>query len=1025
MSAHVTRQRTVITALIAVLAMLLPIALTAAPAQAATAGTIDSVDFVKDEFPGGSTQEIKVKWSAPDNPSTPLTISIDLPPELQGITDSFPMTGADGKKAGTCQVTKTTITCTVDDDYVKANPLDLSGEFSFQSRVLTYNDTTIEKTFDFGNVTSPAVTITPDPQVCVENCEFPGQKSLKYGRYNNDKDEITWQIDLPAPKDGIAPGKTISVRDVIDTSAFEVVGTPVVREARSIRYDTKLKRELPNFADMPADLVTVSADKQTIEFVSRPGLKDGQAGPNTRGMTGSVYAILITVKVLDQGAAGKYTNIAEYTIEGEQTKTVKGDATRYGGSGSVVGTNAGKVAVKKLVTGDAVIETMPDFTLEWTAYDTAKPGDSGTKGSTKIKAGGTFTSKEYPRGTRLVITEVTPTGPDSVTWKKPKFVATDASGTPVPGAEPSETIDITFDSANGNLGKMSYFSLTNEATVDKGTFEAKKVIENPDGLDLSGIDDFVLDYTYPAGSTFPAGSGSLTLPADGTSVTSPELPVGAELSLSEQSPANVPGGTWESSVVSPKTLVIGKDTSAQVEVTNRITKDVGAFSVQKSVSGTGSDLVSDGTEFEVKWSHPAGDGFEAASGTITVTAGGDPVTVEGLPVGAEVTLTEAAPSPIDGGKWLDPKFSKSTFTIVKDQTVTIDLDNPIDLSSGDFEIAKAIDGDGADLVDPQTTFGVDYSYPAGKGFEAGSGTLTVTADGTAVSSGPLPYGATVTLKETAVPVVPGGTWTGHRFDPETITIGDGTTVKVTLTNTIEKDQGGFSLRKSVDGAGADLVPADTEFEFTYSYPGGETFPAGEGTLTVRADGTAVSVDSLPAGAVVTLAEAEPKPVPGATWTALTFDGPNPLVIGKDEVAEVRATNTLTPDEPDDDATADDDSDSGSDGTDSGSDSDSGSDGSDSGSEGSDSGTSADSDAGSTGSDAGADGSDKGTDAGAGADGSASGAGANGSAKGTDAGGKLPRTGADGIVTAAVIAGLLLALGAAAVIITRRRRNSSE
>src|SRR5699024_7282574 len=58
----------------------------------------------------------------------------------------------------------------------------------------------------------------------------------------------------------------------------------------------------------------------------------------------------------------------------------------------------------------------------------------------------------------------------------------------------------------------------------------------------------------------------------------------------------------------------------------------------------------------------------------------------------------------------------------------------------------------------------------------------------AVTSDALPYGAELTLTEQAPAAVEGGTWTGHEFSTDSVTIGDGTTVEVTLTNTIDADE---------------------------------------------------------------------------------------------------------------------------------------------------------------------------------------------------------------------------------------------
>lgn len=312
----------------------------------------------------------------------------------------------------------------------------------------------------------------------------------------------------------------------------------------------------------------------------------------------------------------------------------------------------------------------------------------------------------------------------------------------------------------------------------------------------------------------------------------------------------------------------------------------------------------EGTVFRVHWSHPAGPGYEADEGVVEVAAGGDPVVVDKVPAGARITLTEAAPDPITGGDWLDPVFSQDTFTVIKDQTVAIDLDNPILLQTGKFQVTKKFDGDGADLVPSDMTFELEYSYPAGVGFEAGEGTITVGADGVAVPSGDLPHGAEVTLTEPAPGDVLGGTWQGFSFSPQTFTIEGNTLVEVTLTNTITRDVGSVEISKTVTGQAAGLVGDDATFTFDWSYDegplggqDGETpiYKADSGTIPVPGDGTAITLDGIPAGAKVSFTEVAPDPVTGGTWQPVTWvgdEGPQVTVV-KDESVSVAAVNQIT------------------------------------------------------------------------------------------------------------------------------------
>lgn len=60
-------------------------------------------------------------------------------------------------------------------------------------------------------------------------------------------------------------------------------------------------------------------------------------------------------------------------------------------------------------------------------------------------------------------------------------------------------------------------------------------------------------------------------------------------------------------------------------------------------------------------------------------------------------------------------------------------------------------------------------------------------DGEAVFGDELPFGTVIELTEAAPAAISGGEWTAAEFDQSSITIGDETTVAVTLTNTFDAD----------------------------------------------------------------------------------------------------------------------------------------------------------------------------------------------------------------------------------------------
>lgn len=598
-----------------------------------------------------------------------------------------------------------------------------------------------------------------------------------------------------------------------------------------------------------------SPDFSTLEFTAEAGY---------------VYGIHYVANVLDGGAATTYFNSATVRVGTEVTTMENVPITRQGGGATGIGENVGRFAITKEVLGDVTGLPAQDFSGSFTV---TAPDGTETPGTFTVQGGATWTSTDFPRGSTVHLSEVTPTTPTNIAWGQPSFSQND------------------FALVGGTLTSVT---LTNEATVRTGVFQASKQLTGTDeaiGL-VPDSATFSLDYAYDAGVGFPAGSGALTLDRDGTVATSDPLPVGALLRLSEAAPAAVDGAAWGDATITPSIVTISEGSpAASVVVTNAVRETTGGFSVVKRVTGAGAGHVAGGTPFTVAYEWATPDGARSDAGELNLTVGGDPVSVEGLPEGAVVHLSEVTPSPVEGMTWLDPVFSTNGFTIQGGTRVEVDRDNATALTTGTFEVQKVVAGSGAALVADTTPFTVDYSHEAGTGFEAGSGQLTVLADGETVTSEPLPYGAVVTLSEIDPAAVEGTIWTGASFSTPSFTIGSGTTVSITLINTIELRTGAFSIVKALAGSGADLVLPETGFTVHYAYEAGPGFDAGAGELTVRADGEVVTSEPLPYGAVVTFVESEPDAIDGAVWTEAAFSA-STVTIGADTVVAVTLTNTI-------------------------------------------------------------------------------------------------------------------------------------
>lgn len=710
-----------------------------------TDATLTNIAFVNTEVTSGSDAQLSAQWSLPNNPTTPAGFTLPLGEGIAGRGETFQIRAQDDPTTiiANCVAKTNQIECDFVDSYLEANPLGLRGTVNFWVRVTEEVTTTTEHTFRVGSATA-TIVVNPVGQ-CTENCELDW-KNNKEGSYDAAKQQIMWWAHIGADEGGMKGGESVRVVDTVGDGDHTLVidgSYPGLQYSNTVGTNPYGFQVPVNFQPVPRDKWTLNTTTGEVTFTAEAGY---------------YYQVEYLTKVNDNGDSGAYSNRVEFFVNGTSAGTVTRRQEFSGGGGTGIGTDVGKVSLTKQVDGT----NLPADLVFTGTYAVTPPSGDVINGTWSLTAGETWTSDEFPRGSRVTLTENTPTQPSTVTWSSPSFSSNDFT---LPG------------------GKVTPVTLTNRATVKTGTFSAAKTITGtPAALGMvPTAATFVVDYSYPVGPGFEAGTGELTLPADGSRVESPALPQGV-VTLSERTPAAVDGAAWSAPVITPATVTIGAGAAASFTVENPIAETRGGFSLTKTVSGEGAALLSGDETFTVNYTWTAPDASTGA-GSVEVAAHGRASEVYGIPAGATVTLAEAAPAAVPGVSWQTPVFTSREFVIQAGSYVGIDLDNPAGLATGTFSVAKTVTGSGASLVPADTTFTVDYSYPAGKGFVAGSGSLAVKADGTIATSAPLPFGAVVTLSESTPADIAGGTWGAGSFDLSEITIGDGTVAKVALTNT--------------------------------------------------------------------------------------------------------------------------------------------------------------------------------------------------------------------------------------------------
>ncbi len=398
-----------------------------------------------------------------------------------------------------------------------------------------------------------------------------------------------------------------------------------------------------------------------------------------------------------------------------------------------------------------------------------------------------------------------------------------------------QTGDVFNNSATGqtfdvDASPVVYTDATGGGDGDGlGNFTVTKDVTGT-GAGAVGSQVFTVTYSYVEGGT--TKTGELTI-ADGQAEGLTGITEGTVITLSEATPTTA-GVTYGTPVFTgtgvtdngdgSATFTIGDLSDIAITLTNPATLVPGGFEVTKDVTGTGAGVVGD-QEFTVTYSYDLNG--TAQTGELTV-ADGVADSLDGVPVGTVVTLTEVVPT-TPGVTYGTPVFSgtgvtdngdgSATFTIGSG-TVAIGLENPATQILGGFDVTKDVTGTGSALVGGQE-FTVEYSYVLNGSTETGE--LTI-ADGQNEGLADLPFGTEVTLSEVTpttagvtygTPVFSGTGVTNNGDGTATFTIGSGT-VAIGLENPATQILGGFDVTKDVTGTGEARVGSQ-DFTVDYSY----------------------------------------------------------------------------------------------------------------------------------------------------------------------------------------------------------------
>ena len=513
----------------------------------------------------------------------------------------------------------------------------------------------------------------------------------------------------------------------------------------------------------------------------------------------------------------------------------------------------------------------------------------------KVTRGQTISfDKPFPTGTvisnlREDISKANRALPDGYVWKDPKFtIGSTATTSLTIGDRTTTAVDL--------------LNTVGVGVADNGF----QVVKKASGAEGAAAKKFSFSYTC----TLPDNtekSGQITdVPGDGTPVASTEeFPVGTTCEVTEETAgAGIDGYTLDPAGHETQSVTIGRVSAPTVTATftNTYTRDVGRFSVKKTVAGDAGAAAPSSYTFDYTC---RAVGKDAITGTIVVGKGESKNSGE-IPVGYSCWVKERVDKGQDGTAYVEGYTLDVTtgdpVAIHKGAVPNIDVTNTYTRDVGRFSVKKVVEG--ATFTGADNKFTVQYDCTHNSVTltnEQKTGSLTLEGNGAAVTSPSLPFGTSCKITEADGSAQRAGYAVATAYTAGEVTVGTATpSPEVTVTNKYAPLKGGFVISKTVDGDGAALAK-DKEFTFDYTCTPLTGAAQVKGTVVVKG-GENGAVTDVPVGQC-SVSERDAA-IDGASLnTVLTVDGSSDGVNNgtavfnvKDGVTvKVAATNTYVRD----------------------------------------------------------------------------------------------------------------------------------
>ncbi|MEJ5998645.1 Ig-like domain-containing protein [Corynebacterium sp. H130] len=416
-------------------------ALTFTPRASAAVGDIvldnPQITTTKDQLQQWDYAQLTLDWSAPDGIQGGETFEIEFPPEISPDQNfSFPLVSSDGVQGGTCQVTPTSMVCTLNDAFAGMDNVNGTVSIEVQAKEVTApGETSVELILDGVLVTVP---LPGDGIVGSVSPSITG--SQKWGWAENNYTEFVWPVIISGEdvaKLGTAP---LTITDTLGGGHVfpEEPGNFSFYELTPEQFETNPWHPSPD-SHLPIQSITVDPSRTSADVVvSAP----------TGGWDDSKIYILFYRTVTEDGKPANSQDSFENTATVNGMTLYEKVVREEGGDGSIEGVPRGSFDIEKVMADSSVaLPANTTFTVE-AIIDSPADSFDGTETYTitagKITNGGT----ELPAGTKVTLHEVNLPTIDGYTFNTPKFTTIDAGDGSVAISDDGATAVVTIASTS-------------------------------------------------------------------------------------------------------------------------------------------------------------------------------------------------------------------------------------------------------------------------------------------------------------------------------------------------------------------------------------------------------------------------------------------------------------------------------------------------------------------------------------------------------------------------------------------------